>query len=424
MTVRTMPARWWRMGLALLLLLMTISGATVAGAFEDTTPPQVDPGCTNGCEPWPAEAGQPATFEFGYSDDVGVTSCTFYVDEVARGDMTLSNPGGMSGFASAMHAFTTLGAHTVGVTCEDEAGNVGGGTIARDVNVVDTTPPQVDPGCTNGCEPLPAEAGQPTTFTFGYADFVGVTGCTFYVDEVAEGEMTLTDSGGTSGFASATHAFTTLGAHTIGITCEDTSGNVGGGPFAQNVNVVDTTPPDTTITTAVDGNGDIVANGGSTLSDAITFTFTGTDFVGVSGFECSLDGEAFSACTSPMTYTALASGTHTFKVRAIDTSSNVDPTPASFTWSILTPAQAIQNLVKIVKSLNLQQGIDNSLDAKLDAALKALDDIKQNNDAAAINSLKAFIQEVKAQRGKSLTDTQADLLINTAQAIIDSLSSP
>jgi hypothetical protein len=109
-------------------------------------------------------------------------------------------------------------------------------------------------------------------------------------------------------------------------------------------------------------------------------------------------------------------------VRAIDTTGNVDASPARFTWVILTPAQAIQNLIDTVKGLNLQQGIDNSLDAKLEAALKALNDLNQNNDAAAIDSLKAFVQEVEAQRGKSLTDQQADLVIDAAQAIIDSLS--
>jgi len=37
--------------------------------------------------------------------------------------------------------------------------------------------------------------------------------------------------------------------------------------------------------------------------------------------------------------------------------------------------------------LNLQSGIENGLDAKLDAALKAIDDLNENNDVAAINTL-------------------------------------
>ena len=68
--------------------------------------------------------------------------------------------------------------------------------------------------------------------------------------------------------------------------------------------------------------------------------------------------------------------------------------------------------------MNLQQGIDNSLDAKLDAALNALDDVNQNNDIAAINSLNALINAVEAQRGNKLTEPQADLLIGDANDII------
>ncbi|UCC99336.1 MAG: hypothetical protein JSW66_05510 [Phycisphaerales bacterium] len=34
--------------------------------------------------------------------------------------------------------------------------------------------------------------------------------------------------------------------------------------------------------------------------------------------------------------------------------------------------------------MNLQSGIENDLDAKLDAALKAIDDLNENNDVAGI----------------------------------------
>lgn len=72
--------------------------------------------------------------------------------------------------------------------------------------------------------------------------------------------------------------------------------------------------------------------------------------------------------------------------------------------------------------MNLHQGIENSLDAKLDAAVQALDDINQNNDVAAINTLGAFINAVEAQRGKKITEADADALIAAAQEIIAALS--
>ncbi len=81
----------------------------------------------------------------------------------------------------------------------------------------------------------------------------------------------------------------------------------------------------------------------------------------------------------------------------------------------------VANLIETVSDLNLQHGIENSLDAKLDAVLKALQDLNENNDIAAINALQAFINAVEAQRGNKISDADADILISAAQAIIDRL---
>jgi len=86
------------------------------------------------------------------------------------------------------------------------------------------------------------------------------------------------------------------------------------------------------------------------------------------------------------------------------------------------PAELILQLIDKVELLNHYQGIVNSLDAKLDAALKALSDLNENNDVAAINTLQAFINAVEAQRDDKITDAQATELIADAQAIIDLLN--
>lgn len=65
---------------------------------------------------------------------------------------------------------------------------------------------------------------------------------------------------------------------------------------------------------------------------SLQLEFTGTDNP---QFECSLDSTPFSVCTSPVTYNSLQTGFHTFKVRAVNSIGNADPTPATFEWKVL-----------------------------------------------------------------------------------------
>jgi hypothetical protein len=85
----------------------------------------------------------------------------------------------------------------------------------------------------------------------------------------------------------------------------------------------DVDPPQTTINTAPPA---VTAN-----LDA-SFAFS-ADEAG-STFECALDGGAYAACTTPMSYTGLTAGAHSFSVRATDAAANTDPTPASHAWTI------------------------------------------------------------------------------------------
>lgn len=80
------------------------------------------------------------------------------------------------------------------------------------------------------------------------------------------------------------------------------------------------------------------------------------------------------------------------------------------------PAELLFDLIDEVVSLNLRHGIENSLDAKLDAALATLE---SHNVGTAINNLNAFINAVKAQSGKAIPKASADQLIAHALEIID-----
>ena len=118
------------------------------------------------------------------------------------------------------------------------------------------------------------------------------------------------------------------GAHTFSVRATDAAGNVDPSPAAQSWTIdpsapPDTTPPDTTI-----GSGP----SGTTTSTSASFSFSSTE--PGSSFECKLDSGSFAACSSPKAYSGLSTGAHTFSVRATDAAGNVDPTPATRSWTV------------------------------------------------------------------------------------------
>ncbi|HWM19052.1 MAG TPA: hypothetical protein VNO51_05150, partial [Ilumatobacteraceae bacterium] len=108
----------------------------------------------------------------------------------------------------------------------------------------------------------------------------------------------------------------------------DAAGNVDLTP-ATHAWTVDTTPPVTAITAAP---SDPTRGSDATLEFAADEAAT---------FACALDGAAFTACSSPMTYSGLVDGRHTFAVVATDAAGNADPSPASVAWTVdTTPPDA------------------------------------------------------------------------------------
>jgi hypothetical protein len=88
----------------------------------------------------------------------------------------------------------------------------------------------------------------------------------------------------------------------------------------------DTVAPETTISSGPPA---------STTSTSATFAFSSSE--AGSNFQCRLDGAAWSACSSPLTYSALATSAHQFSVRATDAAGNTDSTPASQSWTVSAP---------------------------------------------------------------------------------------
>lgn len=93
----------------------------------------------------------------------------------------------------------------------------------------------------------------------------------------------------------------------------------------------------------------------------------------------------------------------------------------TFQVVIQTPAKAIQSLVVLVQTFNLQQGIENSLDQKLLNAVDSLTAENAGDRQDAVNKLEAFINAVQAQSGNQITVDQANNLIQDAQNILSAI---
>ena len=158
------------------------------------------------------------------------------------------------------------------------------------------------------------------------------------------------------------------------------------------IKVDDLIPPDTFIDSSPPA---------STLSNSASFTFSGSDDVSTPAnltFECSLDSATFVACGSPQNYNGLGAGGHMFDVRAIDEDGNVDASPATYSWAILTPAQALQNLISSVNALpSLTRTVKLSLNSPLWMAQRILSGGRTKNNALVCIDLNLFLRSVKVQ---------------------------
>jgi len=87
------------------------------------------------------------------------------------------------------------------------------------------------------------------------------------------------------------------------------------------------------------------------------------------------------------------------------------------------PVEMLAELGEMVEELALAKGTENSLLAKVEAAIAVLEDDNEKNDGAAVNILGAFINAASAQSGKKIPEAQAEALIAEAMAIIEAIGS-
>ncbi|MGC1852399.1 MAG: hypothetical protein WA687_08175, partial [Solirubrobacterales bacterium] len=255
----------------------------------------------------PAAIANSTTANFAFSgSDVGGSGVA---------SLECRRDGGAWGVCTSPQQYTGLaeGAHNFEVKAIDGAGNVDA-TPATYSWTVDTGAPET----TIDTKPAAFANSSTANFTFSGSD-VGGSG-------IASFECRR--DGGAWGVCTSPQQYTSLaeGAHTVEVKAIDGAGNVDATPATYSW-TVDTATPNTTIDTKP-----------AALASSATanFTFSGNDGTGsgIASFECRRDGGAWSVCTSPLEYTSLAEGAHTFEVKAIDKAANVDATPATYGWTV------------------------------------------------------------------------------------------
>jgi PKD repeat protein len=182
----------------------------------DTTPPSVN-------------AGEDMTVEATSPDGAEVTLYGEATDDVDMDlDYMWSEGDTVVGTEANLTITLSLGSHILTLNATDDSGNVGTDNVT--IDVVDTTPPEVNAG-----EDMTVEAGYETTINGSAMDLVDMD-----LDYMwKEGQTIL----GTE--ANLTYTFT-LGTHVLTLSATDDSGNVG----TDNVTIeaVDTTPPEINVT--------------------------------------------------------------------------------------------------------------------------------------------------------------------------------
>ena len=90
--------------------------------------------------------------------------------------------------------------------------------------------------------------------------------------------------------------------------------------------------------TACAGTGPIppdtaIDNGPPSPTNLTNATLAFSSAVGVE-FQCKLDAAAYTACSSPASYSGLSDASHTFSVRAVDGAGTYDASSATSTWTV------------------------------------------------------------------------------------------
>jgi hypothetical protein len=272
----------------------------------DTTAPETS--ITSG--PSGATTSTDASFAISSSEDGSSFACKLDDSSWAG----CSSPASYSGL--------TVGTHTFSVRATDAAGSTDATPASQIWTVEAIAPP-----------PPPSDTTAPdTSITSGPAANSSASDASFDLASTEPGSTFACklDSGNWSSCSSPkSYSGLAAGTHTFSVRSTDAAGNTDASPATRSWTVEapppppDTTAPDTSITSG--------PSGGTTSTEA-AFGLAATE--SGSTLACKLDSGSWASCSSPVTLTGLATGSHTFSARATDAAGNTDASPATRTWTV------------------------------------------------------------------------------------------
>ena len=255
--------------------------------IEDTTAPLVD-------------AGENATIEATSPAGAEVTLYGNATDAVDMDlDFVWSEGATVLGTEENLTITLSLGTHTLTLNATDDSGNTGTDTVV--IDIVDTTPPNVDAGedmTVEATSPAGAEVmlqGNATDIVDMNLDLMWKEGATVLGTE-----------------ANLTYTFS-LGTHTLTLNATDDSGNTATDDVT--VEVVDTTAPD------VDAGDDMTVEATSPAGAEVMLYGNATDAVDMDLDFVWSEGATVLGTEENLTIT-LSLGTHTLTLNATDDSGN------------------------------------------------------------------------------------------------------
>lgn len=175
------------------------------------------------------------------------------------------------------------------------------------------------------------------TYTLKLAKWVGGTETVLASNgsfTIAPGTtMALSDTGGKVAAWSGTGSALNLALSASDSTYSSGSAGLSGtGENSRSINFkagsLATAVPDTALTGGPSG----------AVSPEVAFSFSSSPEGAT--FQCSMDGAAYSSCTSPKYYGSLSEGSHSFRVRAVDASGYFDPSPVTRSFQVLDAVHA------------------------------------------------------------------------------------